>query len=219
MYMGNLEQAPSATPVDIPVAPEQERALCKAFHWTNEQKLADIQFGGNLLLFDEKTGKPITNPPGLWPLRTLAHIDPWSKQRVETGPFTFCFINDPVPAQWVNHPVGKKLLTRLFKQQIEEPLALFSFDIFAQDEPQVTAFEHGAIYLADGKRFETGDAAAVANYIRSLVPYDYYEKQLINRYELPELLLPNHIALERLKREEIPELVKVLVESDIDNDS
>lgn len=177
---------------------EKDRTLVRAYHWTNTLNIPGIDTGGDFLEFD-KQGKAFTNPPGLWPRRTIAYQDEQRGIEAKRGPFIFCMMGSACPPEWDKEFA---LFYMLMHQKVigaTGGLALYSFDVKESDSPLIV--DGGSIlnyHRNSGAKF---DAKWKKWYFESIIPFEEYR----GGYTLPELLLPHHIASGRLTQETISE--------------
>jgi len=159
---------------------ETERPLTRAYHFTHKRNLFDIEYGGNIMTFDN--GKKGVNPPGLYPKTDYLGDD---------RGYTFCFMGSPFPQEWKQDPgMYKFLLNSRGGSQIQ----LLSFDVFPDDNAYVV--DCGVL---DRRVDENGHLTPfpfekVIDYLNSMVPLTEYK----GGYRLPELLIPKVVAYNRL---------------------
>jgi hypothetical protein len=180
---------------------EREKTpLCRAYHWTNIENLSKIARSGEFSIFTKGRPHKETVPPGLFPQLKLVYFDPQTRGLM-VRPYTFCFMNSPYPSEWQQHPA---IFAALVRKMGPNP-ALVSFDVLSDDKPEVADMGHGIPYF-DGNVFgEEFVKGGFNDYVHSIKPLQDYKE---GEYTLPELLIPGHIAYNRLTAEPVPDFIK-----------
>ena len=139
-------------------------------------------FGHNKLIVED--GRFTVNSPGLYPSTDVLGT-----------PYTFCMIGSPYPSEWKRYP---ELFQFLVEENGSPYLDLYAFDVYLSDRAVVGDAGRIAKYLGPkGKGFFSHEAREdFMDYVEGLVPLEHYG----GGFDLPELLVPRHIAYKRLTK-------------------